>query len=131
MSLNSLQGATLIIAHSLFTKALLSFTLRTYQFLEWDEKRRQRVESNFNVVQLQKAEHNASEYDALIAAPLLFLALQNVDATMGATMSVFGQIGYVWTRTASGYPKIPAITMAVVRYGGLALIVSELWMLAF
>jgi hypothetical protein len=131
MSLNALQGATLILVHSLLTKSLLSFTLRTYQYLEWNGKRRERVESNFNVVQLQKADHNATEYNAIIAAPLFFLALQDIDVSMGATMSVVGQIGYVWLRTVFGYPTLPVITMAVIRYGGLALILAKVWTLAF
>jgi hypothetical protein len=131
MSINALQGAAIIAGHATFTKMLLSFTYRTYQFLEWDEKRREQVAANLTIQEFQKAQINESEYAALLIAPLLYLSSIGRDSSMAATAAVAGQIGYVWIRTMFGYPTIPAITAAVVRYGGLVLLVAELWSVAF
>lgn len=132
MSLTALQGASLIASHALATKMLLSFTLRTYQFLEPDPKRREAVETSSYVQNFQKAQANESEYAALLVALLLFFSTQaDVDVSAATTMATTSQILYVWTRTAVGYPKGPTIVTAVVRYGGLGLLVSALVKLAF
>jgi hypothetical protein len=131
MSINALQGAAIIAGHATFTKMLLSFTYRTYRFLEWDEKRREQVAANLTIQEFQKAQINESEYAALLIAPLLYLSSIGRDSLMAATAAVAGQIGYVWIRTMFGYPTIPAITAAVVRYGGLVLLAAELWSVAF
>jgi hypothetical protein len=131
MSFTSLQGATIIAAHAAFTKALLSFTLRTYQYFEWDAKRRSSIESNKHIQQFQKAQINESEYAALLVSIFLYLSVTGNDASQAATASVVGQIGYVWMRALVGYPALPTISLAVVRYGGLALAVSELVKAAF
>jgi hypothetical protein len=131
MSFTSLQGASIIVAHATFTKMLLSFTYRTYQLLEWDEKRKAQVGSNFHLQEFQKAQTNESEYAALLTVLFLFLGMKGIDASNAATLAIVGQVGYVWTRTAIGYPKIPTVTFAVIRYGGLALAASSLWELAF
>jgi hypothetical protein len=136
MSFTFLQGATLIAAHATFTKIFLSFTLRTYQYLEWEDKRVNQVESNFSIQQFQKAQTNESEYAALLTAILLYLSTSPANtsdepASLATTLVVVGQIGYVWVRTFLGYPSLPTITLALVRYGGLALLVSELWKAAF
>lgn len=131
MSLNALQGATLIATHASCTKIFLSFTLRTYQYLETDASRREKVESNKYLQQFHKAQLNESEYAALLVAPLLYLAVIGADASQASTIATVGQIGYVWARTFLGYPTLPTITFALVRYGGLALIVAALWNQAF
>jgi uncharacterized Tic20 family protein len=133
MHFSTLQGASILAAHATLTKMLLSFTYRTYQFLEWDAKRRQEVADNFNLQEFQKAQINESEYAALLVSILVFLSLSadNDTSSMGATLAVIGQVGYVWMRTLVGYPKIPTITFAVIRYGGLFLLVSKLWNLGF
>jgi uncharacterized MAPEG superfamily protein len=131
MSINALQGAAIIAGHATFTKMLLSFTYRTYQFLEWDEKRREQVAANLTIQEFQKAQNNETEYAALLVAILLYLSLVGRASSMAATTAVVGQIGYVWIRTVFGYPTVPAITAAVVRYGGLVLLVAELWSAAF
>lgn len=131
MSFTFLQGATLVAAHATFTKVLISFTLRTYQYLETDSTRESKVQSNFYIQQFQKAQNNESEYAGLLTALLLYLSLQSEEPSTAATLAVVGQIGYVWARTLFGYPKLPAISFAIVRYGGLALLVSELWQIAF
>lgn len=131
LSFSSFQAATLIVAHAVFTKALISFTLRTYQYLEWDVKRRESVESSSHLQEFQKAQTNESEYTALATATLLYLSLTGKDAVAASTLVVVGQIGYVWMRTAIGYPKLPTIAFAVVRYAGFALVVQELWSTAF
>ena len=135
-SITTLQGASILAAHATFTKMLISFTYRTYQFLEWDDKRKERVASNFHLQEFQKAQVNESEYTALFVAILLFLSAATTDTEIASnaatrTLAVAGQLGYVWTRTAIGYPKILTITFAVVRYGGLFLAAVELWKLAF
>ena len=53
------------------------------------------------------------------------------DASFAATLALYGQIGYVWTRTAIGYPQITTIAFALLRYAGVGLIVAELWDIAF
>jgi hypothetical protein len=131
MSFNCLQGAAILVAHATFTKMLVSFTLRTYQYLEWDEKRLRDVESNVYVNRFQGAQMNESEYTGLLVSILLFLSLKENAPSQAATLSVIGQVGYVWSRTFIGYPTLPTITMAVVRYGGLALLASELYKAAF
>ena len=134
-SLTSAQGAAVLTAHATFTKMLLSFTYRTYQFLEWDSKRKARVASNFHLEEFQKAQVNETEDTALFVAAFLFLSAQGEEThettSQAATLAVLGQIGYVWTRTAIGYPKFPTITFAVIRYGGLFLAASGLWAVAF
>lgn len=134
MLFNPLQAATLTVAHATLTRVLVSFTLRTYQYLEWNSKRRQNVESITHLQEFQKAQVNESEYAALIAAPLFYLALignNSESVKMAATLAVTGQVGYVWMRTAIGYPKLPTIAFAIVRYAGLGLIAAELWNVAF
>ena len=132
--LTTLQGASILAAHATFTKMLLSFTYRTYQFLEWDEKRKANVARSVHLQDFQKAQLNESEYTALFVAIFLFLAAANKtnqEPSQAATLAVAGQIGYVWSRTFLGYPKILSITFAVIRYGGLLLAVAELWSVAF
>jgi hypothetical protein len=132
MSFTALQAASLIALHATFTKILTSFTLRTYLFLETDAKRKQKVNSNFYIQEFQKAQTNESEYAGLLTMLLLFFATQeNVDVSNAATLSVVGQVGYVWTRTLIGYPKIPTITFAIVRYGGLGLLAWALFTHAY
>ena len=134
MSLTALQGASIIASHALFTKLALSLTLRVYQFLEPDPKRRESIENSHFVQQYQKAQKNESEYAGLLVSLLLFLSANSTEdpvVAMATKLSVVGQIGYVWSRAFLGYPKIPSITMAVVRYGGLALLCWSLHQLAF
>ena len=131
MSLTAIQGASLIAAHSLLTKLTISLTLRVYQFLEPDPKRRQSVESSSYVQQVQKAQTNESQYDALLVGLLLFFSSRDADVSLASTLAVIGQIGYVWTRTFLGYPAIPSITMAVIRYSGLLLLSWSLYQIAF
>jgi len=133
MYINPLQGAALIAAHATFTKMLVSFTLRTYQYLEWDEKRLKEMESKKYMQEFEKAQKNESEYAALLVSLMLYLSSVGPTdvASTGATIAVASQIGYVWMRTVVGYPALPTITLAVVRYGGLALLVNELWKVAF
>jgi hypothetical protein len=130
-SITALQGAAIVAAHATFTKMLLSFTFRTYQFLEPDKTRRARMESNATIKEFEKAQLNESEYAALFTSILLFLSSKGVEASDAATLAVAGQVGYVWTRTVIGYPKFPTITFAIIRYGGLFLASAELWKLAF
>eukprot|EP00977_Amphora_coffeiformis_P011338 scaffold2726_cov167-Amphora_coffeaeformis.AAC.16 len=132
MSFTALQGATLLTGHALFTKLLLSLTLRVYQFLQPNPKHRESIEKSAYVQQFQKAQANESEYAALLVALLLYFSSHNmVDVSLASTLAVVGQIGYVWTRTFLGYPAIPSITMAVIRYSGLLLLTVALCPLAF
>jgi hypothetical protein len=131
MSINALQGAAIVAAHTTISKMFLSFTYRTYQYFEWDPKRRQFVEDNFHVQQFQKAQVNESEYAALLVALLLYLASMGIEASTATTSAVVGQLSYVWIRTAIRYPKLPTISAALLRYAGLALVVAELWNVAF
>ncbi|CAB9517722.1 expressed unknown protein [Seminavis robusta] len=135
MSLSALQGATIVFGHAVFTRVLLSFTLRTYQYLEWDTKRKSQIETNAIVKEYQKAISNEGEYAALIVAPLLFLAATTSGGDDGlsqaATVTAWSQVAYVWVRTAIGYPKVPTIVVAVTRYAGLALIAAEMYKAAF
>lgn len=133
MAFSAIQGASLIAMHAVATKVLLSFTLRTYQFLESDPKRREAIEKNFQVQQFQAAQKNESEYVGLLVALLLFYHLRgdDTDMSLASTLAVVGQIGYVWTRTLFGYPQIPNILMAVTRYGALVLLCLPLHQLAF
>jgi hypothetical protein len=124
----SLQGATLILGHATLTKVLISFSLRTPQFLKVDTKT---IENNPYYKEFLKAQKNESEYAALLTAVLLYLASIRNDATEAATLAVIGQIGYVWVRTAVGYPKLPSITFALLRYGALMLCTAELYKVAF
>lgn len=131
--LNALQGATVVFGHAVFTRVLLSFTLRTYQFLDLDTKKRQsQIEAYFT--EYQKAIANEAEYAALIVAPLVYLATTqnpNDTITQAATVTAWSQIAYVWVRTAVGYPKLLTIGVAIMRYAGLAMIVAELYKVAF
>lgn len=131
MYFNAIQGASLIATHAVATKLLLSLTLRVYQFLEPDPKRRQSIENIPQVQQFQKAQLNSSEYDGLLVALLLFYSSRSEDMSLASTLAIVGQIGYVWTRTLFGYPRIPAITMAVTRYSALVLLCLPLYQLAF
>jgi hypothetical protein len=80
--------------------------------------------------EFQKAQLNESEYAALLMVILPFLSSKGIEASNAATLAVVGQLGYVWTRTLIGYPKLPTITFAIIRYGGLLLATAELWKLA-
>ena len=132
MTFTALQGASLIAGHALFTKLLLSFTLRVYQFLQPNPKHRETIENSHYTQQFQKAQTNESEYAALLVALMLFFSThKDVDVSSASTLAVVGQIGYVWTRTLLGYPAIPSITMAVIRYSGLLLFTVALYQLAF
>ena len=129
---NAIQGASLIATHGVATKLLLSLTLRVYQFLEPDPKRRQTIENNPHVQRFQAAQRNESEYLGILVALLLFYSTSSsVDVSLASTLAVVGQIGYVWTRTLFGYPKIPAIVMAVTRYSALVLLCLPLYQSAF
>lgn len=133
MYFNAIQGASLIATHGVATKLLLSLTLRVYQFLEPDPKRRQTIENNPHVQQFQAAQRNESEYLGVLVALLLFYSstTTSVDVSLASTLAVVGQIGYVWTRTLFGYPKVPAIVMAVTRYSALVLLCLPLYQSAF
>ena len=131
MSFSALQGATLISAHCGLTKLIISFTYRTYNFLGTDKEQIEKFNENFHVKEFQKATANESEFAAFLAAPLFYLALAGVEASQGATLAVLGQVSYVWTRTALGYPCVPTIATAVLRYAGMALTFVELWKVAF
>jgi hypothetical protein len=128
VSFTSLQAATIILGHATLTKVLISFSLRTPQFLQINNKA---VEENPFYQEFLKAQKNESEYAALLTGVLLYLASTGNDATQAATVAVIGQVGYVWVRTAVGYPKLLTITFALVRYGALALCVVELYKAAF
>jgi hypothetical protein len=131
-SMNALQGAAIVAAHATFTKMLISFTLRVYQYLEPDKKRKAELEASPTLQEFQKAQMNESEYAALLTVILLFLSgVNGAEPSNAATLAVVGQVGYVWSRTVIGYPKLPTITFAVIRYGGLFLATAELVKLAF
>lgn len=132
MSFTALQGASLITAHALGTKLMVSMSLRVYQFLEPDAKKREGIENSPYMIEFRKAQANEVEYAALLVGLLLFFSTRDdVDTKTAPTLAVAGQVGYVWLRTLFGYPAIPAISMALVRYGGLALLSSNLYLLAF
>ncbi|CAJ1950130.1 unnamed protein product [Cylindrotheca closterium] len=136
MSFSALQGATLISAHCGLTKLIISFTYRTYnffgpKFLGIEKEQIDKFNENFHVKEFQKAIANESEFAAFLAGPLFYLALAGVEASQGATLAVLGQVSYVWTRTALGYPCIPTIATAILRYAGMALTFVELWKVAF
>mmetsp|Transcript_9938 Transcript_9938/g.22203 ORF Transcript_9938/g.22203 Transcript_9938/m.22203 type:complete len:130 (-) Transcript_9938:320-709(-) len=126
---------SLAIQHSTLTRVFVSFGLRTAQFLfKGNEKALEPFENNSYIKELQKAQINESEYAGLIVAMLLFFATkETTDETvaLGTSLAVTGQIGYVWARTALGYPAIPAISMALIRYGGLGLLSYSLYQMAF
>jgi len=131
MSFTALQGATLITAHCGMTKMMVSLTYRVYNYIGTDKEAIAKFNENFHVKEYRKAIENESEFAAFLAAPLFFLASAGVEASMGATLAVIGQLGYVWTRTALGYPCVPTIATALVRYGGMLLTIYEVWKLAF
>lgn len=134
MSLTYLQAAAIIAGHATFTKALISFTIRSYSLFEKDEERVSRRMSNVYVQEFLKAQLNESEYSALFVS--IFLYLHSVNGSDGvgniaATMAVLGQIGYIWIRIFAGYPSIPLMACVGTRYFGLITAVYELWKLAF
>lgn len=136
LSLTALQGAALIAGHALFTKLLISFTLRVYQFVQPDPKLRQGIENSPYMERFQKAQANESEYAALLVSLLLFVSSRDDEAkasvmTSAIPAAVVGQMGYVWTRTLWGYPAIPSIAMAVMRYTGLLGLTLSLYQVAF
>mmetsp|Transcript_96554 Transcript_96554/g.278715 ORF Transcript_96554/g.278715 Transcript_96554/m.278715 type:complete len:140 (-) Transcript_96554:137-556(-) len=131
MSFTALQGATLISAHCGLTKVIVSMTYRVYNYIENDEKKLEKFNGNFHLQEFRKAIENESEFCAFLAAPLFYLSFAGVDASLGATLAAAGQIGYVWMRTAIGYPKIPTIACALLRYGGMLITFTQLWKLAF
>ena len=131
-SINAIQGAAVIVMHSFVTKFLLSGSLRTYAFLESDKVKVAKAEASAVAQRAQKAQLNEAEYAALLAAPLLFLHLQGqTEPTLAATLATVGQVGYFWTRLVFGYPTVPAVTAAMVRYAGLFLTAKALWEMAF
>lgn len=130
-SLTPLQGASLIVSHALFTKLTISLSLRVFQFLEPNAKKREFFESNVFVQQFRSAQANEVEYAAILTALLLFFSTQDVDISLATTLVVMGQIGYVWFRTVFGYPQILTISMALIRYGGTALLAMALHKTAF
>ena len=128
LALSTLQGASLIAGHATLTKILVSCTLRTYQFLETDADRKEHIESSHFVKEFQKAQLNESEYAALLTTLCLYLSTRgDVDAGLGVTLAVVGQIGYVWSRSLFGYPSYPVATCAMIRFAGLAWLVSGLF----
>ena len=76
-----------------------------------------------------------SEYAALLVALLVYFSTRMhsdkaMDVTSASTVAVVGQIGYVWARTILGYPAIPSMTMAMIRYSGLLLLTVALYQVA-
>ena len=141
MSFTALQSATIITAHCGFTKLLVSFTYRILNFMGPKIGVKQETIENFNtnkhVVEFRNAINNESEFCAFLVSPLLYLASvegkNTADPTLslGATLIVYGQCGYVWTRTLLGYPTIGTIASALLRYVGMTIVTKELWNVAF
>ena len=139
MSFTALQGATIITAHCGFTKLLVSFTYRILNFMGPKigiaSKTIEDFNTNQHVVEFRNAINNESEFCAFLVAPLLYLASvgkgDSSNISLGATLIVYGQCGYVWTRTILGYPTIGTIASALLRYGGMVIVGKELWSLAF
>ena len=75
---------------------------------------------------------NCSEYSALLAAPLFYLAAMGHgdDNPTGVLLAVVGQVGYFWTRVLVGYPTVPVATMATIRYVGFLFICKQLFTLS-
>ena len=139
MSFTALQSATIITAHCGFTKLLVSFTYRVLNFfgpkIGVKKETIEGFNTNKHVVEFRNAIVNESEYCAFLVAPLLYLALigngDGANVALGSTLIVYGQCGYVWARTIFGYPTIPSIFTGLLRYGGMILVIGELWNVAF
>jgi len=134
----ALIGAAVIATHSVFIKLFLSLTLRVYQYLnKSNQKKLDCIANNKYVMEFQKAQVNESEYAPLIVAILFYLSTvitsdvvsrNNYNVMAGGTIfTAAGQILYVWARTLFGYPTIPVVLVAVVRYVGLILLLSQVW----
>lgn len=131
-----LQGAAVIAAHSTAAKLTVSLGLRTYQFLQPDAAERASFEKSRAVQDFCKAQLNDSEYSATLVTLLLFLhsvssGASSSEPSPAALLAVTGSIGYIWCRTLLSYPCIPTISFALIRYGGLLLLIKEVWTLAF
>ena len=131
----ALAGA-LCATHSIFVKLLLSLTLRVYQYLEWDEKRKESVETNKRVIEAQKAQLNEAEFAPLIVVMAFYLAMnenslttntQQQVALAGASLAAVGNILYVYYRPTLGYPNPGIIAIAAGRYLGMVLMASQIW----
>ena len=130
------HAGALCATHSIFAKLLLSLTLRVYQFLEWDEKRKESVETNKRVIQAQKAQLNEAEFAPLIVVLAFDLAMnenvlttntQEQIALAGASLATVTNILYVYYRAIFGYPNLGIVAIAVGRYLGLVLMTSQVW----
>jgi hypothetical protein len=135
LSFTYLQGAAIIAAHSTAAKLTVSLGLRTYQFLQPDADKRASLETNRAVQDFCKAQMNDTEYSATLVTLLLFLhsisGPSSSEPSTAALLAVTGSVGYVWCRTLLSYPCIPTISFALTRYGGLLLLIKEVWSLAF
>ena len=124
MSLTALQAATILTCHEFGTKFIVTGAVRLYSWLgpNQDDYKNSRV-----IKDLCAAQMNGSEYSALLAAPLFYLAaIGQAASPMGLLLSVGGQIGYFWSRVLVGYPSVPVASLAVARYAGFFLICRQL-----
>jgi hypothetical protein len=127
------SAAALTATHSIAIKVLLSFTLRLYQYLEHDEKRKESIEKNQRAVDFQKAQLNEAEFAPMIALLAFYLSLnenfvENPNIALGgASLAAFANILYVWFRAVFGYPNVGIVTLAVSRYLGMVLMMSQIW----
>lgn len=129
MSITALQAATILTCHEFAAKFVVTGAIRLYSWLgpnkeEWMNSR--------IVKDLGKAQMNCSEYSALMAAPLFYLAaIGEAASPMGVLLTLAGQIGYFYARVFDGYPKIPAASFATIRYIGFFLICKQVAGLAY
>jgi hypothetical protein len=147
--LNSLQAATLIAMNSFAAKLFITSTVRLYSIVYGNDPKMMAKSSTTWATHFSKAQLNEAEYAAFIMAPLLFLHFYHnasIDAATNqqlassssssssswmATLATMGQVGYFWTRLTFGFPSVPAVAMAVVRYTGILLICQALYGIAF
>ena len=127
------SAAALTATHSIVIKVLLSITLRLYQYVEHDEKRKESIEKNQRVIDFQKAQLNEAEFAPMIALLAFYLSLNEntLDnpniALGGASLATIANILYVWFRAVFGYPNVGIVAIAVSRYLGMVLMMSQIW----
>ena len=127
MSLTALQAATLLTCHDFAVKFAVTGAVRLYSWIAPDSANKTKFLESDTKKELCAAQMNASEYTALLTAPLFYMAAVGEAVNpVGALLTVGGQVAYVWTRTIFGYPTVPVAVSATTRYIGFAVLCHQL-----
>ena len=126
LMLNAKSGAVIAFGTCVFGKMYMSFAHRVIAAIRGPKAGDAHMNEK-RTVEDHKTQLNEAEYGPLICASLFYLASQNVDAPLAATLAVFGNTGYLCMRYAFGIRVWTTTPFAFTRYIGVSLIFKALY----